>query len=341
MASARTELFCASESRRLLSGAPNLSFFVIYLEISYLYAERITVAYHSMKQFWGFFICLAVFLASAAGCQTRRVEMMHILNDVELIVNDFPDSALAVLHGMDTSSLGTRALRAKYSLLNVMALDKCYEDITAHGLLEPAESWYIHHGSPDDRMKTLYYRGRIAQDSKNLTDAAVFYVQAEEYAKTARDMHAIALLYEAISSVYNSAHNTDKEQEYVEKSLRVYNQSNDPLYGSALGNLAIVYQTRHDWAAADSLFKLAISCSEDFPHSLAIYLSNYSRMKVLQQEPDPAGAIALLDRLRHISDGLTPMEAGTYAYALLLSGKEKEAKTLLEQLENRILFRRL
>ena len=113
-----------------------------------------------------------VALLSACSPVVHR-QLTTTFDDVESFINDHPDSALTVLSGVDSMALNTRALRARYSLLYVMALDKCYEDITAPGLLDPAVAWYERHGSADEKMKTLYYEGRIAQANKNSSDAAV------------------------------------------------------------------------------------------------------------------------------------------------------------------------
>lgn len=255
------------------------------------------------------------------------------LDNVESYINERPDSALAVLQRVDSTALTTRALRARYSLLRVMALDKCYKDITVHGLLNPAVAWYEHHGTADERMKVLFYQGRIAQENKDWKSSAVYYSRAEDYSKRANDTHAVGLLFEAISSIYNAVYNTGKEQEYVEKALSVYKRAHDPIYSSALGDLALVFHTRQDWAKADSLYQEAISQSENYPHSMSIYLSNYARMKVIQPDKDPVGALGLLDRKQSLSGSLTVQEAGVYAYALVLSGKEKQAKDLLIRLE--------
>lgn len=275
-------------------------------------------------------ITVVSILAACGPSSKQRVAAT--LDDVETYINDRPDSALVVLEGVDSTALSTRALRAQYSLLHTMALDKCYKDITAPGLLDPAVAWYENHGTADEKMKTLFYQGRIAQEKKEWNNAAVRYYQAEGYADEAQDRHAAGLLYEAMSSIYNFVHNTEKEQEYVEKALRTYKQASDPFYESALGDLAIVYHSRQEWAKADSLYQEAIAHSKEYPHSLAIYLSNYGRMKVLQPEEDPVGALAVLNQKRQISGSLTPEEAGAYAYALVLCGRHREAKEILDQL---------
>ena len=277
-------------------------------------------------------ITAVTFLVACGPSLKQRVAAT--LDDVETYINDRPDSVLVVLEGVDSMALATRALRARYSLLHVMALDKCYKDITAPGLLDEAAGWYERHGTADEKMKALYYQGRIAQDSKDQNGAAVYYARAEEYADRVADRHALGVLFLAEASVYNSVHNLEKEKEYTEKGLSVFQAINDPMKDLALGQLAISHLSLKEWAVADSLFRKGLAASSSNPHAQSVFLSNYAQMKVLQPEPEPEAAIALLDRKqKELGQGLSLQEAGAYAYALLLSGKEKEAKEIISQLE--------
>lgn len=280
-------------------------------------------------------VLITIALVLFPGCKSLPgYRIARVMDDVETYINDRPDSALAVLRALDSTAVRGRGLRARYSLLHTMALDKCYEDITVPGLLEDATAWFSRHGSPDDRMKAYYYQGRIQQDKGYLKEAAIAYSQAESYADDAVDTHAKALLYGAFASIYDAVHNTQKELEYVEKELSIMKDSGDPMYSSALGNLAMVYHTRKDWALADSLYQEAISHSGAYPHALAVYLSNYARMKLLHSEKDPQGALDLLNRKREISGGvLSPKEVGAYAYASDLLGNRKTADALIERMQ--------
>ena len=58
----------------------------------------------------------------------ERSSTSILLDDVESYIQERPDSALAVIRGIDTLELRTDADKAKYSLLHVMALDKNYID---------------------------------------------------------------------------------------------------------------------------------------------------------------------------------------------------------------------
>ena len=280
-------------------------------------------------------VLLSLLLTLAACGPSPRQRVAATLDDVETYINDRPDSALAVLEGVDSTALSTRALRARYSLLHTMTLDKCYKDITRAGLLDDAERWYTAHGTPDERFKTWHYAARIAQDRGDRGVAALNYARAETFSDEVEDRHALGLMYLSFASLYNSVHNTQRELDYIEKALSVFQTIDDPMYSAAIAEKALVYHSRHEWAKADSLYQIGIERTEaSYPAALQVYLSNYARMKVLQDETDPAGTIELLDRKRILTgQPMTAAEGGAYAYALALLGNRVGSDTLFRRLD--------
>ena len=62
---------------------------------------------------------LGALMLAACGPASRTDAL---LNDVESYINEAPDSARRVLMSVDSTSLTTRRLRARYSLLRTMLL---------------------------------------------------------------------------------------------------------------------------------------------------------------------------------------------------------------------------
>ena len=91
----------------------------------------------------------------------RKSETFRLLEDVDSYIEARPDSALAVLEGIDKSELTSKELEAKYALLLSQALDKNYIDRTDFDVLQPAIDYYEDHGSATDKLRTFYYQGRI------------------------------------------------------------------------------------------------------------------------------------------------------------------------------------
>ena len=277
-----------------------------------------------------FLLLPGALLLAACGPASRTDALF---DDVESYINDAPDSARTVLMSVDSTSLVTRRLRARYSLLRTMAQDKCYDDITIPGLLDAA-SWFEHHGTPDERMKLWFYRGRIQLKLVNVNEAAIDFSRAESYADQVQDQHALGLLYLSMQSVYNYVYNRVKEQEYSEKAFEIFKRTNDPVAGPSLGLLAMVYHEQQKWALADSVYREAMPYFEVIPSLAPGYLSDYATMKMLQPDLDPEGAVALLDRFRELSGDFGVKEAGVYAYALELLGRRTESDPIIAELRS-------
>lgn len=151
-----------------------------------------------------FILLLFVFVASCGDCKTEC-----LLDDVDSYIRVHPDSALKVLRKVDSRVLKTNRLRAEYSLLHAMALDKNYIDTADISVVLPAVDYYKRHGSADEKLRSYYYLGRIYQNDGKLDKAAVAYSLAEEMAENATDEVQKGLLYMNFSYLYNKVHNVD------------------------------------------------------------------------------------------------------------------------------------
>ena len=234
----------------------------------------------------------ALFLASCASRQTAST-----LNDVETYIQERPDSALATIRALDTTTLTTRSLRAHYALLHAMALDKNWIDTTDVNVVMPAVEYYAKQGTADQKMKAYYYLGRIQQNGHDMNAAIISFTKAEASSVGSRDDGFIGLLSMVIAEVYKSAHYYDKEREFIERGMALFQKAQDTThYNLSVGRLAMNYQEKKDWKMADSLYRRGIILAEQDSVAMRMFLAHYATMKVLQSEPDPQGAIDLLNR---------------------------------------------
>ncbi|MBQ5934493.1 MAG: hypothetical protein IJL68_00630, partial [Bacteroidales bacterium] len=123
-------------------------------------------------------ISISVAALLLASCASRH--SAAILNDVETYIQQRPDSALAAIRAIDTTTLTSRGLRAHYALLHAMALDKNWIDTTDVGVVMPAVEYYDRHGSADQKMKSYYYLGRIQENQHDYTAAILSFTIAED-----------------------------------------------------------------------------------------------------------------------------------------------------------------
>lgn len=106
-----------------------------------------------------------------------------------------PDSALAILDKIDPSTLKGGEEAARYALLKSMALDKNYIDTTDFDVLQPAIDYYLKNGSADERLRTLYYQGRIYMNRSDYDMAMQSFLKARtlqnEYSDTLTYAHLL------------------------------------------------------------------------------------------------------------------------------------------------------
>lgn len=281
------------------------------------------MAMRQLKIFEVLFLCFSVLLEACGPVSRSNVKAA--LDEVESYINDRPDSALAVLRGLDSTAVIRRpAQRARAALLHSIALDKCYIDLHTDSILAPAVAWYRRHGTPDERLKMLYYLGRIRQNEGDLESAAGILGEAEEYIPEATDLRQVGLLALAQATLSRQTYNTDREIAYIESGQRFFKETGDTLY-TRRGNarLAMAYQRNGDWEIADSLYRIGLVEASGDSLMTPVFLSDYARLKVLQPDPDPEGAIRILEqRVYNYHRELRTGDIGVYALAsLMLSDK--------------------
>lgn len=277
-------------------------------------------------------ILLVSFLFVSCGNQGTKQTLL----EVEKSICECPDNALETLRGIDQSALGTKKQRARYALLHAMALDKNFIDTTDVSVIIPAVDYYNRHGSPDEKLKTHFYLGRIYLNARRFDKAAYEYALAESEAEKSHDLVQKGILFMNISYLYNCIHDTDKQLKYAEKGLACYSESGETSrINLSYGDLARAYHGMREWDKADSLYHVGIEKMRHDTLVVSNLLSNYAKMKMIQSEPDPHGAISLLKSLsQEYHQPLSIIDYGVYAYASDIIGDQATCDRIATQLEN-------
>ena len=180
--------------------------------------------------------------------------VMEELDWAEAVMEEHPDSALALLDTLDRSRLTTREARARHALLYSQALDKNYIELTTDSIIRPAAQYYARHGSPNDRLKAQYYLGCIFRNASDWEQAIEHFVNAEEYVDRATDWQAVGRLYSAKRAIYFDIYDFEKSYRDALLSAEYYGKSGDvPLMVKALINAANCAYFLHNYETADSL----------------------------------------------------------------------------------------
>lgn len=161
-------------------------------------------------------IALLLAVATLSSCVDKKANAAISL--AESLMEDTPDSALVVMETIDTSRLAGKAQRARYSLLYSMALDKNYIDTADTRVIMPAVRYYNNHGTPDEKMKSLYYFGRIQYNAGEYNKAIVSYTEASKCSGKSDDDKYIGLVYNAIGMILcNTYSDIDGKELVIDK----------------------------------------------------------------------------------------------------------------------------
>lgn len=163
-------------------------------------------------------IILALCLASC-GYHSKHWET---LTQVESFIEERPDSALVTLEQIDLSELSGKEEKAKHALLLSMALDKNVIDKTDFEILQPAIDYYEDNGTPTDKLRTLYYQGRIYQNLGNEAEAMNCFLNALDEGQESNDILTKARIYVAQGKVYISLYEWDKHCDVNLKAAELF-----------------------------------------------------------------------------------------------------------------------
>ena len=179
----------------------------------------------------------------------RNGEVYRLLTDVDSYIESRPDSALAVLEGIDKAELTTKELEAKYALLMSMALDKNYIDLQSDSVIAPAVRYYERYGSADEKLKMYYYSGRIKQNAGDNEGAMEMFVKGESYGDECTDKALLGRLYAAKQYVYQETINYPSAIPNAQLAANAFLEAEDVHnYLLKINDLAILYQLTHDEA---------------------------------------------------------------------------------------------
>lgn len=197
----------------------------------------------------------SLMLSSCGGSDVGRD-----LDNAEAMMNEHPDMALTLLDSIDGGSIKSKSDRARYALLKSIALDKNYVDTTTFDVLQPAIDYYEKQGTPDEKLRTYYYQGRIYYNRGEYDKALDLFLRAT----TLENISDSIVFAHALTALGVEYHNRYEFDECIKANLHaasIYdNFKNDRYKFRCMLNAfngAIVIDNK---AVADSVLKFFDKC---------------------------------------------------------------------------------
>lgn len=197
-------------------------------------------------------LSLACIIVSCSNPRTQAT-----LDRAEAVMESHPDSALLLLSSIDKQELSGKRQKAHYALLMSMALDKNYIDTTTFDVLQPAIDYYLENGTPNEKLHTYYYQGRIFQNQGDLDNALSAFTRGIDKANNASDSLCLARMHVSRASLYYDFYDFEEFLNSQLKAASIYSglSRNDLKFDCLLNafNGAIILE---DTVKADSLYIL-------------------------------------------------------------------------------------
>lgn len=157
-----------------------------------------------------------------------------------------------------------------------MALDKNYIDTTTFDVLQPAIDYYLKKGSPDEKLRTYYYQGRIYQNQGDDDSAMQSFLNAIELRQKVTDSLVLAHTFVAQGTLYIKQYKTCEFIQNNMEAAKLYGVIGKDIFEiKSYTNALDGYIILNDKSAADSLLSICQSLVKKYPDGKAYLFSSY------------------------------------------------------------------
>ena len=277
-------------------------------------------------------LSLLFLLSFISGCSKTEKQFDIISQEL----NSSPYDALCELRSMDIRRLPSR-LRARHALLSSIAADKSYIDIEDDSIISVASSYYLRHGSPEDKATSLYYHGLVNKNAGDLSSAILRFEEAQKCAEKAGNHHLLGLICRNRSEIYDALTDYPSELDDIESAVDNFNIAGDTLYSLyMLFNLANCYTMLDKGKDAQKTYDSLLVLSAGNDVLLSETYMRYSMFEMSQSKKKPSAAVEYGEK---VDDSLVSCPVGFYAdmgLAYDMLGDKDKSDTYFQLAEGKV-----
>ncbi|HBO25249.1 MULTISPECIES: tetratricopeptide repeat protein [Culturomica] len=186
--------------------------------------------------------------------------MLDKITIAENIIKENPDSALVLLNTINTEHLASPPIEAKYNLLRTMAEDKCYVVHIDAKRINKSVDYYKKHGSISEKLKSLFYQGRVYKDMDSTEIALTSLLKAYSLSDITNDYIDKGLICFHIADLYAENFELKYANKYIKEAVHYFTVANDPVnLGLALNLTARLKMYEGEYLQAISFYSDAIN----------------------------------------------------------------------------------
>ena len=265
---------------------------------------------------------------------------MALMDSAELIMNDNPERAYALMDSIDSSTIHRRSLQARYALLYTEVQYKNYIDVTNDSLVMTAVKYYSINKDKLSRFRSLYILGCIYVELGRYSDAAVSLSEAEMLVEYIDDIYRLGLLYTQLGIVFSKTYDYHRAEIYFTKSLDYYIQSGKVVHKAyATYEIASSKMNQHDFKEGDSIM-MEVENWARCHNDMSLYSKSLiSRFSCNLYMNDVDSATVIKDRYKLVFGEFInePLSLGLMSFYYTLKHDFNEASVSLHQAWNQVL----
>jgi len=206
---------------------------------------------------------LAALITVLSGCSES--ETARSLDRAEAVMEEHPDSALAILGAIPSADVNSSADRALHALLLTQAQIKNGHIVDNDSLINIAVRHYSDSDDSPRLMKSLFYKAQVEYNRGDMAAAIVPAIRARELATEFNDSYWRAKAAELMADIYSVTHYKSEAVKYTEEAAEHYKKAGKARnHLFALCDLAVVRSNdgvddNKNIALLDSVRRIAIN----------------------------------------------------------------------------------
>ena len=269
---------------------------------------------------------VAVMIAVACG-ESRHISDTH--KQAEAVMQEHPDSALALLQAINPDELTTDRGRAMHALLLSQAYDKNYIDLTDDSLISIAVDYFAHTNEHHYAMLAHYYHGRVLYNAKDYINATLAYERTKQYIEYVEDSKLKGLLYSQLGEIYYINMDYPKSIESYKTAYDYYEKGGFVAHRNfALYDLGGAYFSSADYPNSEKYLNQALENAIEANDLTLIEVSKKALLAVYVQTKRTDKAFGIFKELSHkntkVQEGSTYFGIISVMYAQMNNPEESD-----------------
>lgn len=230
-------------------------FCIINEKVCIFFSKKRCTPICAMKIRYSLLIIFTILLFSCSSPERK------ILAHADSVMEEFPDSAMTILNGIDRSGLNDRDL-AYYALLYTQAQVKTNVPLTSDSLISIAYAKYGDDIRGDKGIRSNFYTGEVFFNKEKYRDAMKYYLTAYEESKRLGNDYWRAKSAERIGEIFFNVYSYDEAENYAKEAAEFFKKANREInHRYALGELAIIWvnncKEEDSYHLLDSLYSIS------------------------------------------------------------------------------------